>query len=128
MSNESPGVTGHDSPAPSGSQPALAWAPDACTLPTTERPLRGAEFRAAFADLVTRAERPEPTRLRLDLARGPEAAARVAGLATREADCCSFFTFTLAVTASALTLDITVPPAHVPVLDALAALAPAGQG
>jgi hypothetical protein len=65
------------------------WAPDACTLPTAERPLRVAEFDDIFASVV-RAERPDPTRLDLVVPRAVEAAAR--DLARRESDCCSFFT------------------------------------
>ena len=37
------------------------WAPDACTLPTVERPLRVAEFDDLFT-AVRRSERPQPTR------------------------------------------------------------------
>ena len=66
------------------------WAPDACTLPTVERPLRVAEFDDLFT-AVRRSERGLPTRLDLVLPRDIEAAAR--DLARRESDCCSFFTF-----------------------------------
>jgi hypothetical protein len=58
------------------------WAPDACTLPTAERPLRVAEFDDLFT-AVRRSERPLPTRLDLVLPRNIEAAAR--NLALREA-------------------------------------------
>ncbi len=40
-------------------------------------------------------------------------------LAAAEASCCSFFTFIPTVTGQDLTLDITVPSAHVTALDAL---------
>ena len=50
------------------------WAPDACTLPTTERPLRVAEFDDLFAS-VLRSERPEDTRLELVIPRALEDAA-----------------------------------------------------
>ena len=101
-----------------------AWVPDSCTLPTAERPLRVADFAALFTDAVQRAERPEPTRLHLDLRPGAEVAARVAGLAAAETECCSFFTFALTATGGALSLDITVPAAHTAILDALAGLGP----
>jgi hypothetical protein len=65
------------------------WAPDACTLPTAERP-RVAEFDDIFTSVV-RAERQDPTRLDPEVPRAVEAAAR--DLARRESDCCSFFTF-----------------------------------
>ncbi len=98
------------------------WAPDACTLPAAERPLRGAEFAGLLTDSVRASERPEPTRLHLDLRPGPEVAARAAALAAAETECCSFFTFTLTAGGGALSLDITVPAAHTAVLDALAGL------
>jgi hypothetical protein len=100
--------------------PVGGWAPDACTLPTSERPLRAAEFGSLFAETVRGVARAEPTRLHLDLQPSPEAAARAAALAAAETECCSFFTFTLTATGGALALDITVPAAHVAVLDALA--------
>ena len=40
------------------------WAPDACTLPTAERPPRVAEFDQLFA-FVVRVERRKPTLLDL---------------------------------------------------------------
>jgi hypothetical protein len=98
-----------------------AEAPDACTLPTAERPLRAADFAALFKDAV-HVERPEPTRLHLDLRPGAEVAARAAGLAAAETECCSFFTFALTATGGALSLDVTVPAAPTAILDALAGL------
>jgi hypothetical protein len=97
-----------------------SWAPDACTLPTSERPLRGADFDVVFAATVRDLDRIGPTRLRLDLEPSPQAAARMAGLAAAETGCCSFFTFALTATGGALTLDITVPQQYAPVLTALA--------
>ncbi|MFC7479812.1 hypothetical protein ACFQX7_06905 [Luedemannella flava] len=44
-----------------------AWAPEACTLPTAERPLRLAEFDALFATAAHEGERLSPTHLRLTL-------------------------------------------------------------
>jgi hypothetical protein len=96
------------------------WAPDACTLPTSERPLRAADFDAVFAATVRDLERRGPTRLHLDLEPSPRAAARMAELAAAETGCCSFFTFALTATGGALTLDITVPPQYAAVLAALA--------
>ena len=106
-----------------------AWVPDSCTLPTAERPLRAADFAALFTDAVQRAERPEPTRLHLDLRPGAEVAARAAGLAAAETECCSFFTFAVSRPAPDLVvLDIEVPDAHVAVLDAFDARAVAVRG
>jgi hypothetical protein len=103
-----------------GTGAASAWAPQACTLPTTERPLRVAEFDALFAEAVRDIERIEPGRLRLGLAADPQVAGRAAELAAVETGCCSFFTFTLTATGGGLSLEVTVPGQYVEVLDALA--------
>ncbi|MCG8927239.1 hypothetical protein [Lentzea sp. CC55] len=97
---------------------AEAWVPDACTLPTDGRPLRVAEFDELFATAVKRVDRPESTRLVLDLEPRPEVAGRTADPATRETGCCSFFTFGLTATGGALRLSVEVPDAHTEVLDA----------
>jgi hypothetical protein len=100
--------------------PAGTWAPEACRLPASERPQRAADFDALFAGAVRGIERAGPTRLRLGLRPGPQAAARAAELAAAETSCCSFFTFTLTLAASSLVLDITVPALHTGTLDLLA--------
>jgi hypothetical protein len=98
----------------------LAWEPEACTLPTTERPLRLAEFDTLFNGL-TALERLSPTSVRMHLAGAVGLEGTVRDLAARETECCSFFTFTTTpVTDSHLALDIEVPTAHSPVLEALA--------
>jgi hypothetical protein len=102
-----------------------SWTPQACTLPTSERPLRAAAFADLFSETVLGVERVEPTRLRLALRPSPPVAGRAAELVTAETACCSFFTFTLTATGGRLVLDIAVPAAHVEVLDALADLAAA---
>lgn len=102
---------------------AQGWAPPACTLPTADQPLRVAEFDALFAETVQGVRREERARLRLELAFGPEHAARAAELTARESGCCSFFTFTLTIAGGGLTLDVAVPPEHAEVLDALQARA-----
>jgi hypothetical protein len=114
--------------APNAEPSGGGWAPEACTLPTSERPLRAADFDAVFAATVRDLERVGPTRLRLNLEPSPRAAARMAELATAETGCCSFFTFALTATAGALTMDITVPQQHAPVLAALADQARAAAG
>jgi hypothetical protein len=100
-------------------QAELGSAPDSCTLSADGRRLRQAEFGELFAETVAAIERPQPTRLRLRLHPGPQIAARTAALAAAETACCSFFTFALIATAGSLVLDITVPDAQLPVLDAL---------
>jgi hypothetical protein len=96
------------------------WAPQQCTLSQAGREARAEEFSVTFAETVLRVERPERARLRLDLEPGPASASRVAALVAAETECCSFFTFTLTATAGALTLDVAVPAAYLPVLDVLA--------
>jgi hypothetical protein len=99
------------------------WTPDACTLPTAERPLRVGEFDELFTS-VARAERRRPTRLDLLLPRDVEAAGR--DLARREGDCCSFFTFDFESIGDGVVMHIAVPPRQVEVLDAIEArVAPA---
>jgi hypothetical protein len=98
----------------------------ACTLSDTARLARAAEFSQLFAETVRRVERPEATRLRLDLEPGPGPAAQTAELISAETECCSFFTFTLTATAGSLALEITVPQAQTAVLDALAERAASG--
>ncbi|MDO3702635.1 hypothetical protein Q3W71_13240 [Micromonospora sp. C28SCA-DRY-2] len=103
-----------------------AWVPDACTLPTAERPLRLAEFTEFFRTAVRGVDRPSARhlRLRLDGSARVEQAAR--DLIARESSCCSFFTFDLARSGpDALTLEVRVPAAYVEVLDGLAATADA---
>jgi hypothetical protein len=102
---------------------ADGWAPQACTLPVTERPLRVGEFDALFAACVRGIERVEQGRLRLGLKATPQTAGRVAELAVAETACCSFFTFTLIATGGRLSLEVTVPAQHIGVLDALADMA-----
>ena len=101
-----------------------AWVPDACTLPTAERPVRVAEFDDLFTTALRRQQRIAPTVLRWDLS--PAAEDRARDLTARESGCCSFFTFTFHPAATGLRLDVEVPAGHVEVLDALAERAAAG--
>ncbi|MBO4140819.1 hypothetical protein J5U46_11730 [Micromonospora tulbaghiae] len=104
-----------------------SWVPDTCTLPTTERPLRLAEFDGLFRDPLRGADRLSAGHLRLRLDGRAEPVAR--DLIARESACCSFFTFDLARPGGdTLTLDIRVPANRVAVLDALALRATAARG
>ena len=94
-------------------------APDACTLPTADRPLRLAEFDALFATAVRAVTTLSPTHARLRLAGPPGLAATVRDLAARETACCSFFEFTLTATGGHLAMRIRTPAAQIEVLDAL---------
>jgi len=95
-----------------------AWAPDACTLPTSERPLRVAEFDDLFA-CALRSERLQATRLDLWIPADVESAAR--DLTHRESECCSFFTFEFDSAGDCVVMHIAVPAAQVEVLDAIEA-------
>ena len=107
----------------------LNWVPaSACILPTTEQPLRVAEFDGLFGASLAGAERIDPTHARLVLAGGPDLADRSRDLAARETGCCSFFTFTIDAIDTrdgrrGVRMDIAVPPAHTAVLEALVARA-----
>ena len=90
-----------------------------CTLPSTERPLRIAEWEGLFVTAVTGAHRTTAERATFRLRPDPALAARVADLTVRETRCCSFFTFGLIASGGGLDLTVTVPPAQTPVLDAL---------
>ena len=103
----------------------LGWVPDACTLPTAERPLRLTEFDDLFAAALRGRQRIAKTNLRWRLHPGAETTARE--LAGRESACCSFFTFTFSTDGEDLLLDVTMPGAPVDVLDALAARSASGM-
>lgn len=92
------------------------WVPDACRLPSAERPLRVAEFSGLFA-VVIDTQRCDPTRLDLVIPRDIEAAAR--DLARRESECCAFFTFEFDGAGDDVVMRIEVPVAHTEVLDAI---------
>ncbi|MCP2343705.1 hypothetical protein [Actinomadura rupiterrae] len=100
--------------------PGRGWAPQACTLPTAERPVREAEFDALFAEAVTAVEQVAAGRVRLRLKAEPRVAGRAAELAARETGCCSFFTFTLTTSGGELALEVSAADQHAPVVTALA--------
>jgi hypothetical protein len=94
-------------------------APDACTLPTAERPLRIAEFDDLFRTAATAVTRIGPYVARWLLTPDPAVPARTADLVARESMCCSFFDFTLRVAQGSLTLDVAVPAEQAAVLEGL---------
>jgi hypothetical protein len=104
-----------------------SWAPEACTLPEEERPLRTAEFAGLLARTARVPTRPAPGRLRLVFAPSPETARTLRDLVARESACCAFFTFTVTDRQGELVLDIAVPPGREPVLDGLAGLVTTGS-
>ncbi|MGC5289243.1 hypothetical protein [Micromonospora sp. DT231] len=98
-----------------------AWVPEACTLPTAERPLRLAEFDQFCTAAVQGLNRLSAQHLRLRLDGGTRTEEMARDLMARESSCCSFFTFGLSrPDPDSLWLDVRVPAAHVGVLDALA--------
>ena len=94
--------------------------PDSCTLPTAERPNRTAEFDDLYRGSVQGIRRIHATSLELDLVPEPVVASQAAELAARENACCSFFTFTLAISAGAIVLRVETPETHADVLAAVA--------
>jgi hypothetical protein len=99
--------------------------PDACTLPTVDRPLRLAEFDDLFATAVRQVETLGPTHARMRLTGPAGLDATVRDLTARETECCSFFAFTVTPQPAtgdgeALTLDIEVPAQYADVLASLA--------
>jgi hypothetical protein len=97
--------------------------PDACTLPTAERPVRLAEFDQLFATAVRGVEVLDPMHARMQLTGPAGLEARVRDLTARETECCSFFTFTITPAPAAdgeAVLDIEVPAAYADVLASLA--------
>jgi hypothetical protein len=94
--------------------------PESCTLPSSERPLRVAEFDTLFRTAVTGQQRMAATVLELSLTSEPEVAAAAAALAVRESLCCSFFRFALTVDPREVQLTVRVPETHADVLDAVA--------
>lgn len=99
------------------------WAPEACTLPTVERPFREQEFHRFFRDHLRSVRRLKGTIAELELA--PESAGLAQDLARRETGCCSFFGFDVRDDDVRVVMTIEVPPLNVPVLDALIASASA---
>ena len=93
---------------------------DSCTLPAADLPGRLAEFDAAFAAGLQRADVISPTHARLVFTADPAQAEALAGLLGRESQCCSFFTFDQRAEGGLVTVDVTVPPAHAETLAALA--------
>jgi len=102
------------------SSEGLDWVPASCTLPTAEQPFRVAEFDDLFATAVRAVERIDPTTLRMTVDAAADDQAR--DLAERESSCCSFFGFDFHPNnASTVSMQVSVPDAHVAVLDAFAA-------
>ncbi|MEU3642963.1 thioredoxin domain-containing protein [Lentzea sp. NPDC034063] len=102
--------------APSGTAPS--WVPaGACMLPTADQPARLAEFDALFTTSLHEVHRHAPGWLRLSLSADAEDRAR--DLTAREAECCSFFDFTVGRDGDQVLVDVRVPEDKELVLDGL---------
>ncbi|WP_329112025.1 hypothetical protein [Streptomyces sp. NBC_01353] len=95
------------------------WVPESCTLPTTEQPLRVAEFDTLFAERLEHLTRKDRLRLELVLTGGRGVDETVRDLAAREGGCCSFFVLTVSSRPEHVVLSVEVDSAHETVLDAL---------
>jgi hypothetical protein len=111
------------------------WVPvDACTLPTSEQPLRVAEFDDLFGTALHAVERSpgDASRARVLLAGDEGLRERVQRLADAETSCCSFFAFTVTALAgdgeATVALDVEVPAARADVLAALLQRAERARG
>jgi hypothetical protein len=102
------------------SRTELPLVPAACTLPTSEQPLRLAELDDLLAQHVRSVRRDSTTRVTLELTPEAHIAAAAADLAVRETACCSFFAFDLHVAEGALSLSVSAGEAHGAVLASLA--------
>lgn len=95
------------------------WAPDTCTLPAAEQPLRRAEFDDLFAAAV-HLERDHERHARFQLTGGDEVARQMRDLADRETGCCTFFAFTVTQRpGDRVDFEIEVPAGRAEVLDAM---------
>lgn len=111
----------------SGTKGTSDWvAADACTLPTSEQPLRMLEFDELFTwSLVGAKYLAGASSATLVLEGAADLPGLVRSLAAAESSCCSFFTFDVrASTASGpgatrVDLAVEVPAERVAVLDAL---------
>lgn len=111
-----------------------SWvAPEACTLPSAEQPLRVAEFDELFITYLVALDRVSATRLQMRLGGPAGLGEQVRDLAARETMCCSFFTFTVDTQHSVeggeqVLLSVEVPAQRSEVLAALADRADSAKG
>jgi len=91
---------------------------DVCRLPTSERPIRLAEFDALLTT-ATSVERDAATRLTFAFHDADDVHARATDLTARESSCCSFFSFDVARAGGEVLVGIQVSDRHVGILDAL---------
>jgi DNA-binding transcriptional MerR regulator len=81
--------------------------PIACTLDADEQHDRGEQWAALLASATSRT--PIPGGMRVQFPPQPGLAGKLAELAAVEQQCCTFFMFTLEITAEAVALDVRSP-------------------
>lgn len=92
----------------------VAEIPIVCSLEAEQMPERLQEWEAVSARVEAR--RPTPDGVELCLPLDPDLLGAVATVAAKEVACCSFFTFTLTITASAAWLAVAAPDDAVPIV------------
>ena len=92
--------------------------PVSCTLEPAEARSQLGEWQEMLRQVVGASERVSPNRLELTLL--PEAdIGSVVELSQREAACCAFFSFSIAIRADRLVFAVEVPNGAVAILDQL---------
>jgi hypothetical protein len=91
--------------------------PIACTLSASDQVVRADEWHQLKLKAITRGLTDQGARL--TFVPGSVTATEVADLVDRETKCCSFFSFTLEVTAQQLVLTIAAPDDSVEVVASL---------
>jgi hypothetical protein len=99
-----------------GAEPWRA-APVACTLHADEQADRATQWGALVAEAVSEEEIADGRRLTFPA--DAALAARIAGLAAAEQQCCAFFAFTLQLEPGAIVLTVRAPQAGAELLAAL---------
>lgn len=92
--------------------------PIACTLEAGDARAQLDQWQAVLSTVVDSSERTSANRLELILLPGADVGS-VISLAQREAACCAFFSFTIAIEADRLVLSVEVPDEAVEILDQL---------
>jgi hypothetical protein len=90
--------------------------PIACTLDFDSARAQLREWRDVLANVVERCDRVEPTKARLVLVDEVKDVSTLANLAQLETRCCTFFHFTIDVTATNFALVVEVPTDASPLL------------
>ena len=91
--------------------------PVACRLEPPAARSQMAEWRALLTGAVARRDRVAPGRLDLHLRPDFDHIDALVGLASREAACCPFFSFSLSIGPEAVTLVIEAPDDAASILD-----------